>query len=109
MMYKVNNLNGFAKRIGKLVAREIDISVKELKEYISVKSIKDIILEHSMKMESDDSVYMDEERTQAACEDIADWLSGVEHAKLAAEDLIECYWDNKLNTMLFYLKKEDDA
>ena len=109
-MYKIDNLNGFAKKLGRLVAKEIDISIKELKEYISVRSIKEIILEHSVDSEDEDkSIYIDEDRTSAACEDIADWLIGVEHAKLAAEDLVECYWDNKINTMMFYLKEEDDA
>tara|TARA_B100001778_G_C18533651_1_gene604861 strand:- start:894 stop:1226 length:333 start_codon:yes stop_codon:yes gene_type:complete len=110
MMYKIDNLNGFAKKLGKVVAKEIDISMKELKEYISVKSLKEIILEHSMPSEEGGkSIYIDADRTSAACEDIADWLIGVEHAKLAAEDLVECYWDNKINTMMFYLKEEDDA
>ena len=109
-MYKIDNLNGFAKKLGKVVAKEIDISMKELKEYISVKSLKEIILEHSMPSEEGGkSIYIDADRTSAACEDIADWLIGVEHAKLAAEDLVECYWDNKINTMMFYLKEEDDA
>ena len=110
MMYKIDNLNGFAKKLGKVVAKEIDISMKELKEYISVKSLKEIRLEHSMPSEEGGkSIYIDADRTSAACEDIADWLIGVEHAKLAAEDLVECYWDNKINTMMLYLKEEDDA
>ena len=40
------------------------------------------------------------------CEEIFDWVAGVELARLAAEDVIDAYWDDDKNGMSFKMKKQ---
>jgi hypothetical protein len=102
MIYEITSLNGFAKSLGKQVARDGGFSSKELKSYINVKNIKNIITQYASKKRG--KFYIDEERTHKVCEEIFDWLTGVNLAKLAAQDYLECYWDDKNNTMVFKKK-----
>ena len=102
MIYEIKSLNGFAKSLGKQVAREGGFSVKELRGYITVSNIKNMIKQHASKQRG--KLYIDEDRTHQVCEEIFDWLTGVNLAKLAAQDYLECYWDDKQNTMVFNKK-----
>ena len=38
---------------------------------------------------------------QKRYDEILDWLIGVELAKMAADDKLECYWDDEANEMVF--------
>jgi len=102
MIYEIKSLNGFSKSLGRQVALEGGFSPKELKQYISVNNIKQMVKAHAKKKSG--KLYIDEKQTHKICEEIFDWLTGVNLAKLAAEDYLECYWDNKENTMVFKKK-----
>jgi hypothetical protein len=48
---------------------------------------------------------LNEERNQQNFEEAATWIHNVGLAKLAAQDLIECAWDDELNEMVFWQKE----
>ena len=47
MIYEIRNLSAFSRSIGKQVAREGGFTIKELKEYISVTNIKNIVKKYA--------------------------------------------------------------
>lgn len=106
MIYEIRNLSAFSRSIGKQVAREGGFTVRELKTYISVKNIKNIVRKYANY--KNEAFYIDEERTHLVCEEIFDWLTGVNLAKLASEDYLDCWWDSEKNTMIFKKKYSDE-
>jgi hypothetical protein len=109
MIYEICNINKFAKSLGKIVAKDIGFSTKELKSYIKVSNIKNIIIQHSNGM-SNGKLTIDEKNTKRVYNEILNWLVGSELAKLASENVLDCYWDDKKNTMMFsYSKEQNDG
>jgi len=101
-MYEIKSLNQFAKSIGKEVAKDGGFSFKELKEYINVVNIKNIVKKHARV--KNHKFYINENETHQVCEEIFDWLTGVSLAKLAADDFLDCWWDDKQDCMVFKKK-----
>tara|TARA_B100001778_G_C18423522_1_gene554377 strand:- start:439 stop:771 length:333 start_codon:yes stop_codon:yes gene_type:complete len=104
-IYEIKNLGQFAKGLAKEVARSSYFSFEQLKNYITVKNIKNIIKDYASK-DKKGCYVIDEIKANAACEDILDWLIGVDLARMCAEDILDCYWDDKQNCMVFMEKKE---
>jgi hypothetical protein len=92
--YEITRVNEFAKKIGKVVAKEIYMSMDELKKSISVKNIKGIIYEYSDTSEEGYPI-LTTSQLNMVCEDIFSWLAGVRLAKEAADDKLECYWNKE--------------
>jgi len=102
MYHEIKSLNKFAKSLGKEVAKDGGFSLQELKQYISVGNIKNMVKTHAMRRY--DKFYINEDQTDQICEEIFDWLTGVSLAKLAAEDYLDCWWDQKQDCMVFKKK-----
>lgn len=108
MIYEITHLNAFAKSLGVNVAKDSGFSIKELKRYIKVSNIKNIIKQYAKKNKYGNLVINDE-AAQNICSDIFDWLIGANLAELAAEDVIDCYWDDEQNCMMFKTKENIDG
>ena len=105
--YEITRVNEFAKKIGKVVAREIYMTMDELKESISVRNIKGIIYEHS-DTSKDGYPILTTSQLNMICEDIFSWLAGVRLAREAAADKLDCYWSDEKDCMIFKYKKSDE-
>jgi|TARA_B100001559_G_scaffold225393_1_gene189367 hypothetical protein len=103
-MFEITQLGPMAKKLGKAIAKDGNFTVEELKEYIKVSNIKQIIKEFSMIR--DGKLYIDEDGMEQAAEQVYNWLIGVDLAKLAGEDLVDCYWDSEQNCMTFENKEK---
>lgn len=102
-----DDLKNFSKRIAMFVAKQAGYSKKELKNFIRLQNVQKIVKSHS-KRTFDGKYEVDEEEANLICEEIFDWLVGVEIAKLAADDIIQCYWDDEKNKMEFIIPKEKE-
>lgn len=107
-MYEIKHLNKFAKSLGKMVAKDMGFSHKELKSYITVSNIKNLIKQHC-HVNKRGQLLIDEDQASIVCNEIFDWLLGVDLAKLAAEDELDCYWDDKINQMVFKYKEKKNG
>jgi len=99
-MYKIKSINALAKTLGKTVAKDSDFTFKQLKEYISVGNIKNMISQHTKKDECGYEV-ISNESINCIMTEIFDWLVSRELASLAAEDKVDCFWDDEKNQMVF--------
>ena len=102
-MYEIQDINKISKNIAKAVAKYAGFSYKELRSYIKVANVKQIVEKYS-SFNQRGNLCIDEEEAQAACEEIFDWLVGVDLAKLASNGDLDCYWDNEQNCMIFKSK-----
>ena len=105
-MYVIKNINSLAKILGKTVAKDADFSYLELKKYISVGNIKNIIKKHIEKDKNGNNSISNRGINDSMIE-IFDWLVGRDLAALAAEDKVDCFWDDNKNEMIFKGKSED--
>lgn len=108
MIYEINNINKFAKSLGKIVAKDIGFSQEELKKYIKVSNIKNLILQYCNGRRRG-KLTIDENNTSRVCQEIFSWLIGADLARMAAEDILDCYWDDKQNQMVFKYKEQQDG
>lgn len=107
-MYEIKNINKFAKSLGNMVAKDMGFSKKELHSYIRVSNIKSLIKQHC-SIDKQGQLLIDEDQTSEVCNQIFDWLIGVDLAKLAADDELDCYWDDKSNEMVFKAKDKKNG
>jgi len=107
-MYEIENLNQFAKMIGLEVAKDAGFKKSDLKKYISVKNIKGIVKEHASKKRGSNKLWLTKTQAEVICEDIFEWLAGFELAKQAADDKLDCWWDDEKDRMIFKRKEIKD-
>jgi len=98
--WKITKPNALAKYIGKLVAEESGFTVKDMKKLISVKQIKGYVEEVAEKDE-DGGMMVNQQYMQDICDLVHGHLVGFDLTKAAAEGMLECYWDDTENTMMF--------
>lgn len=103
MIYRIKNLDMFIKYTLKGVCKLNGYKKKEIKNYIDEQNIKSFLKKYIYRDEKD-RLFISEKDTIKLYEDINEWIVGLELASLAGQDLIECYWDNKQNCMMFYNK-----
>ena len=101
---RFDDLHKFSTKLAKFVARSSGYTIKELKAYIRPVNVKKIVKKYSKFV--DDHYIMTEDQAHEACEEILDWLVGVELAKLAADDVLDCYWDDETNQPIFKAKQK---
>tara|TARA_R110000868_G_scaffold554_3_gene4108 strand:- start:877 stop:1212 length:336 start_codon:yes stop_codon:yes gene_type:complete len=103
--HKFKDLNKFSKDLGKFVARVSGYRLSQIKKYIKVNNVKNIVKKYA-KYNLPNNIYtLSEDDASEACEEILDWLVGVELASLAADDVLDCWWDDEKNQMMFEAKK----
>lgn len=102
--HKFKDIRKFSLKIGKFVARSAGYTVKELRSFINVSNVEGIVRHHATMEE--DSFTLSERQAEKICDEILDWLIGVELAKMAADDRLECYWDDEANEMVFKGKNQ---
>lgn len=104
--FKIKDLTRFAKKIGKSVALECGFTIQDLKNYITVSNIKQIVLHHCI-VDDQKQILINEDILQIISSEIFEWLIGTDLAKLASEDVIDCYWSDKDDCMMFAAKTKN--
>tara|TARA_B100001778_G_C18194823_1_gene452928 strand:- start:200 stop:541 length:342 start_codon:yes stop_codon:yes gene_type:complete len=102
-----NKLGKFAIKIAKLVSRNAWFEPKEFRSMISVKNIKGLIRQYG-DVKSDGSVKVNDDVLEIVCEEVLSWVCGVELSRQAANDELECYWDDEKNMMVFSIKEKKE-
>lgn len=100
--WEILEFTPFAKYLGKLVAKESGFSFKETKSMISVRQIKNYIEFRGEPDEEDENkIYVTDEIVELICEDIHHHMIGFDLTKSAAKGMLDMYWDDEYNTMMF--------
>jgi hypothetical protein len=105
-LYAIVDLDGYASQIREAAAKSLcDNSNDDLNEYITLTQIINMVKENCKGFDEEDRPLLDEDTNEKIFEDTAVWIHSVGLAKLAAQDLIECAWDDKNNEMVFWAKE----
>ncbi len=107
-VYRFKNVNRLAKIMGKAVAKDADFSFQELKKYINVSNIRQMILRRAKKF--DDHYELDTKELYDIGSEIFDWLVDTELVSLAADGAFDCYWDSERNKLqIVPTEKKNDS
>jgi hypothetical protein len=108
-LYAIVDLEGYATQIREAAAKSIcDTSTDNLNEYITLTQIINMVKTDCKGFDEEDRPLLDEDTNEKIFEDTAVWIHSVGLAKLAAQDLIECAWDDKNNEMVFWTKQKEN-
>lgn len=100
--YIVNDITHLASSIRKNAAMGIgDTDNEDLDAFVSIGQVENIILENTDKDE-EDNIIMDEDQYNTIFDEVTNCIFNTGLAKLAAEDKIQCAWDDEQNCMVFW-------
>lgn len=103
-VYAIINIEGYASQMREAAASSISENSTEdnLDNYISINQMIGLVKTHCLGFDNNNHPLLDENRNQKIFEEVATWIHNVGLARLAAQDLIECAWDDDLNEMVFW-------
>lgn len=100
--YIVNDITHLASSIRKNTAMGIgDTENEDLDIFVTVPQVETIILENT-DTDEENNIIMDEDQYNAIFDEVTNWIINAGLAKLAAEDKIQCAWDDEQNCMVFW-------
>jgi hypothetical protein len=109
-VYAITNIEGYATEMRQAAANAIsDDCDDDLDAYINLKQMISIIEENCIGFDDNDRPLLNEETNEQIWESTVTWINNVGLAKLAAQDLIQCAWDNESNEMVFWANPLTDV
>jgi hypothetical protein len=106
-VYAITDLNGYVSQMRDVAAQNISENSNQdnLDDYISIDQMIGVVKSNCLGYDDNDHVLLDEKRNQKIFEEVSIWIHNSGLAKLAANDLVECAWDDELNEMVFWQKE----
>jgi hypothetical protein len=102
--YSIVDLRGYAVAMRDGAAKSFTENYSEnLDDFISIDQTIELIVNKTLGLDEDGHYLINEKIFDEIFDDIRDWLYGVGLAKLAAKGYVECAWDDKLQSMVFWL------
>lgn len=98
-LVKIIGIKNVAKHIGKDIANEMLIPIKEMKDFIKPKEVVSIIKQYSVNKNGE--FYMNSIILGKILSEIKNWVLGIQLAKMASEGKIDTIWDEEQNCMIF--------
>ena len=87
------------------LSSQFNITEDNLDNYISIDQMIGLVKTKCLGFDDNNRPLLDEKTNEDIFEETAVWIHNVGLAKLAAQDLVECAWDNELNDMVFWAKE----
>lgn len=105
-IHAIMNLEKYATYMRRKAALSYaDSYTENLDEFMTVKQTTQMIIEYSIGKDEEGRYLIDEESYLKLFDSIKLRLYNVGLAKLAAQDLLECAWDDEKNEMVFWKKE----
>jgi hypothetical protein len=106
-LYSINNINGYVSQMREAAANSVSENSGEdnLDDYISIDQMIGLVKSNCLGYDDNDYPILNEDHNQKIFEEASVWIHNVALAKLAAQDLVECAWDDELNEMVFWQKE----
>jgi hypothetical protein len=98
-LMRIKSIKGVAKHIGRDIAKEMMIPIKEMKEYIKPKEIISIIKQYTIY--KNDEYFMNSLILEKIFTEVKNWVLGIQLAKMASSGQMDTMWDEEQNCMIF--------
>lgn len=108
-LYAIVDLDGYAQEIRNAAAQSLSEGCSDnLDDYISIPQMVQLIKKDCCGFDDNDRPLLNQDINEQIYCSVITWIHNVGLAKLAAQDLIECAWDDKANEMVFWSKETKD-
>ena len=108
-VYAITDLEGYASQMREAAAQSIcEDHTDDIDTYISLTQMINLVKSECLGFDDEERPLLDEDTNEKIFEDTAVWIHSVGLAKLAAQDLIECAWDDENNQMVFWTKQKEN-
>lgn len=109
----IMNLEKYAEHIRKSAAQSFAKGEKldekeDLNEYVTINQVCQMVAENALGMDEESHYLINDDGYEVLLKQIKTRIYNSGLSKLAAKDLIECAWDSKKKTMIFWSNKESD-
>jgi hypothetical protein len=106
-VYSITNLKGYVCEVREMAAKSLcDTHTENLDDYISIDQMINLVKSQCIGFDNNNRPMLDENANESIFESIVVWIHNIGLAKLAAQDLVECAWDDKSNEMIFWPKTQ---
>jgi len=106
-VYSIYDVNGYVSQMREAAAKSIseNSSNDDLDTYITIDQMIGLVKSNCLGYDENKNPLLNENSNEKIYEETAVWIHNVGLAKLSANDLVECAWDDKLNEMVFWQKE----
>lgn len=102
-VYAITNLEGYASQMRDVAAKSLSEEYTEnLDDFITINQMINMVKKECVGYDDEDRPLLDEDTNEKIFENTAIWIHNVGLAKLAAQDLVQCAWDDACNEMVFW-------
>lgn len=106
-IYAITDLEGYVSQMREAAAQSVcEDYTDDIDDYISLDQMITLVKEECLGFDDEDRPLLDEETNENIFDNAATWIHNVGLAKLAAQDLVECAWDDNDNEMIFWAKEK---
>lgn len=109
-VYAITDLEGYAKAMRLAVSNSFSNDYSEnINDFITINQMVGLVHEACLGYDTNDNPIIDEETNDDIFEYTRIWIQNVGLAKLAAQNIIECAWDEDNNTMVFWYPSKNNG
>ena len=102
-VYAIVDLDGYVREMRDAAAKTLAEDHDEnLDEFVNVNQMINLVKSECIGFDDDERPMLNEDANEIIYEKTVAWIHNAGLAKLAAQGLIECAWDNNLNEMVFW-------
>ena len=102
-VYAIVDLDGYVREMRDAAAKTLAEDHDEnLDEFVNVNQMINLVKSECVGFDDNERPMLNESANEKIYEKTVAWIHNAGLAKLAAQGLIECAWDNNLNEMVFW-------
>lgn len=106
-VYAITDLDGYAREMRLAAAKSLaEDHGENLDDFISINQMINLVKDECIGFDDSFRPMLDENANENIYEKAVTWIHNSGLAKLAAQGLVECAWDDKLNEMIFWTNKQ---
>lgn len=108
-VYAITDLENYVSEIREAAAQTLSDNYESdnLNHYITLNQMINLVKQESSGVDHENRFLVTEDANERIFEATAIWIHNAGLAKLAAQDLIECAWDDESNEMIFWAAKKE--
>lgn len=108
-LYSIIDLERYVTEIREVAANTLsENNTDNLDDYVTITQLMQMVRKNCLGFDDDNRPLLNEKMNEQIYESTITWIHNVALAKLAAQDLVECAWDDKANEMVFWSKETQD-
>ncbi len=109
-LYAITNVEGYAAEMRQAAANSLSSDADDnLDEYISITQMINLVKSECVGFDDNDRPLLNEDANEKIYNSTITWIHNVGLARLAAQNLVECAWDDESNEMVFWANQETSS